>query len=168
MYIRGREKLILRAGWITNKLSEIQKKFQSVDEVLRSEYAPYWLNDADEIKKQTKTGMAVNSEEFISGIGKSKEEAIKMNQVAEEDEWDESIESAIDSLVEVKKIKDCDFGNEDGDRVFYIDAKHISKDGWHLDIDGDPDSLTYFRIIKNGNPTRRHGWFQGGEIKQWG
>ena len=57
-----------------------------------------------------------------------------------------------------------------GDYALFIEEKHIN--GWELDDYVKNRFLnceaTFFRVIKDGEQTKSHGWIENGKIAQWG
>ncbi len=58
-----------------------------------------------------------------------------------------------------------------GDYTLFIESKHCINKGWELDNEAKKaagSSLTFFRVIENGEEESGHGWIENGEIVQWG
>ncbi len=67
-------------------------------------------------------------------------------------------------------IEDLSYGEDSrGDEAYFIDEKHITGT-WRVDKEAalEMDEEVFFRVIKDGKETDRHGWLRKSRILQWG
>jgi hypothetical protein len=70
--------------------------------------------------------------------------------------------------------QDLTYGEDErGDNALFIEEKHFIDDGWKLSKKAksflsDRKDALFFRVIRNGEEQRGHGWIEKGEVIQWG
>jgi hypothetical protein len=57
-----------------------------------------------------------------------------------------------------------------GDYAYFIESSMLHLSGWVVKAEAatEGEDWVFFRVIKNGVQTHRHGWLKGRAIQQWG